>query len=37
MHFGHASHDKLIEIKKFFPCVSIDSSSDPCDICFYAK
>jgi len=37
MHFGHASHDKLIEIKKNFPCVSIDNSSDPCDVCFYAK
>jgi hypothetical protein len=37
MRFGHASHDKLIEIKKIFPCVSINSSSDPCDTCFYAK
>jgi len=37
MRFGHASHDKLIAIKKNFPYVSTDSSSNPCDICFYAK
>jgi hypothetical protein len=37
MRFGHASYDKLIEIKKNFPCVSISNSFDPCDVCFYAK
>jgi len=37
MRFGHTSHDKLIEIKKKFPCVTIANSSDPCDVCFYAK
>jgi len=37
MRFGHTSHDKFIEIKKIFPYVSLDSSSVPCDVCFYEK
>jgi hypothetical protein len=35
--FGHASYDKLIEINKMFPFVHIVKSSNPCDVCFYAK
>jgi len=37
MSFGHASHDKLIEINKIFSCVNVDNSYIPCDVCFYAK
>jgi hypothetical protein len=35
--FGHASHAKLSEINKIFPFVHFTKSSDPCDICFFAK
>jgi hypothetical protein len=37
MRFGHVSDEKLFEINKVFPSVKIQSSSLPCDICFYAK
>jgi len=37
MRFGHPSLDKLVEINKKFPFVSVDKSASPCDTCFYAK
>jgi len=35
--FGHPSLDKLVEINKKFPFVSINKSDAPYDTCFYAK
>jgi hypothetical protein len=37
MRFGHPSFEKLNEINKVFPSVSVQKTSLPCDICFYAK
>jgi hypothetical protein len=37
MRFGHPSFEKLVDINKNFPYVTLSKSSLPCDICFYAK
>jgi hypothetical protein len=37
MRFGHSSFEKLNDINKVFPFVSVQKTSLPCDICFYAK
>jgi len=37
MRFGHPSLDKLVEINKKFPFVSVNKSDSPYDTCFYAK
>lgn len=27
------SHDKLLSVKKYYPCFDCNKTSDPCDIC----
>jgi len=37
MRFGHSSLDKLVEVNKMFPFVSVIKSDSPSDTCFFTK